>query len=134
MSQMENQLVVVNIYKPVFNNQTLKYEDVNPIPPRTRGRQYKCLCKHSKVVYTTTSQLNQHLDTKDHIRYVQDYEENIKEVSDAQELIKQLKIQLLMERQTSLMKIKTLEDENKKIKIENEWLNQKFSDRSLSLD
>ncbi len=99
------QIITESIYRPEYNAETKRYEDLNPIPRYRQGFRYRCLC-HSSIM-TKSSDMNQHFKTKCHRDYLENYERNTKDLNDAQDRIKKLQIKLELNHQT----IRRLEQE-----------------------
>jgi hypothetical protein len=104
--KMNMQIVSESIYRPEYNAETKKYEDVNPIPRYKQGFRYRCMC-HSTLIMTKSSDFTQHFKSKLHRDYVSNYERNTKDLTDANERIKYLQIKLELNHQT----IRRLEQE-----------------------
>jgi hypothetical protein len=102
-----NLLITETTYRPEYNPETKLYEDHNPIPRYKQGFRYRCLCNHSNMILTKSSEFTQHFKTKTHRDYLANYEKNTKDLNDATERIKFLQIKLELNHQ----RIKRLEQE-----------------------
>ena len=102
-----NHLITETTYRPEYNPETKLYEDHNPIPRYKQGCRYRCLCNHSNMILTKSSEFTQHFKTKTHRDYLANYERNTKDLNDATERIKFLQIKLELNHQT----IRRLEQE-----------------------
>lgn len=100
-------MVSETIYRPEYNPETKKYEDVNPIPKYKQGFRYRCTCNHTNTIFTKSSDFTQHFKTKLHRDYVANYERNTKDLTDAHDRIKYLQIKVELKHQT----IRRLEQE-----------------------
>jgi hypothetical protein len=83
-------LETVTTYRPLYNPETKRYEDFNPIPAYTKGFRYRCLCCHSESIFTKSSDFTQHFKNKTHRLYVHHYETNIKDLTDANDRVVEL--------------------------------------------
>jgi hypothetical protein len=109
------------VYEPVFDPSTGKYKDVSPFEYHSRNNTvYTCLCNHKDFNTVTTFKI--HINTKAHIRFIENYDLHIKETSDAKSssIDYQMKSELL-DRKCKLLEQskKELECENEKLKSEN---------------
>ena len=78
------------IYKPEFNPNTGKFYDKSPFKKHERrGIPHKCHCKTGKL-FNTLTQYNQHIKTKTHQNYIQNYKNHNQELDSANERIKEL--------------------------------------------
>ena len=98
--------MTVSIYRPEYNADTKRYEDVNPIPRYKQGFRYRCMC-HAQTILTKSSDFTQHFKTKMHQDYIVHYERNTKDLTEAHERIKYFQIKLELQHQT----IRRLEQE-----------------------
>lgn len=79
---MEVVKVFKEIYKPTFNPSTGEYEDVSPFACHSRNNMnYVCLCNHKE--FNTLTKFKQHIQTKSHIRFIENYKLHNEESSDA---------------------------------------------------
>jgi len=70
------------IYIPSFNPETAKYEDICPIPPRSRI-EHRCMCNHKGTLFYTCTEFKRHSKLKKHMYYVEHYIENIRELDES---------------------------------------------------
>lgn len=78
------------IYKPEFDPNTGKFYDKSPFKKHERrGIPHKCHCKTGKL-FNTLTQYNQHIKTKTHQNYIQNYKNHNQELDSANERIKEL--------------------------------------------
>lgn len=78
------------IYKPEFDPNTGKFYDKSPFKKHERrGIPHKCHCKTGKL-FNTLTQYNQHIKTKTHKNYIQNYKNHNQELDSANERIKEL--------------------------------------------
>jgi hypothetical protein len=80
----------VTTYRPEYNPDTKHYEDFNPIPAYAKGFRYKCMCSHSTIIFTKSSDFTQHFKNKTHRLYILHYESNTKDLTDANDRIIEL--------------------------------------------
>ena len=111
------------IYKPEFDPNTGKFYDKSPFKKHERrGIPHKCNCKIGKL-FNTLTQYNQHIKTKTHQNYIQNYKNHNQELDSFKEEIKELTAnnELLIRRNIDLQK----EIDELKSKI-NELENEEF--------
>ena len=77
------------IYKPEFNTNTGEYYDKPPFKKHERGIPHKCHCKTGKL-FNNLTQYKQHIKTKTHQNYIQNYKNHNKELDSLKEEIKEL--------------------------------------------
>ena len=88
---MEMEIVSTHtkIYKPEFNTNTGEYYDKPPFKKHERGIPHKCHCKTGRL-YNNLTQYKQHIKTKTHQNYIQNYKNHNQELDSANERIKEL--------------------------------------------
>tara|TARA_Y100001970_G_scaffold60368_1_gene76861 strand:- start:1024 stop:1395 length:372 start_codon:yes stop_codon:yes gene_type:complete len=77
------------IYKPEFNPENDNYYDKSPFKKYERGIPHKCNCKIGKL-FNNLTQYNQHINTKTHKNYIQNYKNHNQELDTLKEEIKEL--------------------------------------------
>ena len=78
------------IYKPEFDTEKDIYYDKSPFKKHERrGIPHKCHCKTGKL-FNTLTQYNQHIKTKTHQNYIQNYKNHNQELDSLKEEIKEL--------------------------------------------
>ena len=77
------------IYKPEFDTENDNYYDKSPFKKYERGIPHKCNCKIGKL-FNNLTQYNQHIKTKTHKNYIQNYKNHNQELDSANERIKEL--------------------------------------------
>ena len=109
---MDNQLVAEPpTYSPQFNENSGKYEDKSPfVKGERKCIQYKCSCK-SGTLFSGYSQFQQHIKSKTHQEYIDNYEKNNKEFDN----LKSEKNDLLAKNGVLENKIQALTFKNKKL-------------------
>ena len=116
-----NQIVSITrcIYIPKFDSSKDEYIDVSPYKPYERNSiQYECRCRAGSVLTNNTT-FKQHIKSKTHQDFIQNYSKYFKEVDESQEKIKQLTIdkEMLQRKVNKLQQkinhlLQCLEDEN----------------------
>ena len=87
-----NQLVKVfhDIYKPTFDENEDKYIDISPYQPYERNcTRYECRCKAGSY-FVGNSMFKQHIQSKTHKDFIQNYKKYYKEIDEAAETIQKL--------------------------------------------
>tara|TARA_B100001094_G_C18136889_1_gene775624 strand:- start:1172 stop:1597 length:426 start_codon:yes stop_codon:yes gene_type:complete len=87
-----NQLVKVfqEIYKPTFDENEDKYIDKSPYKPYERNCiQYECRCK-AGAYFKGNTMFKQHIQSKTHKDFIQNYKKYYKEIDEAAETIQKL--------------------------------------------
>ena len=77
------------IYKPEYDTENDNYYDKSPFKKYERGIPHKCNCKIGKL-FNNLTQYNQHIKTKTHKNYIQNYKNHNQELDSANERIKEL--------------------------------------------
>ena len=77
------------IYKPEFNTDTGIFYDKSPFKKHHSGIPHKCPCKIGKL-FNTYTQYNQHIKTKTHQNYIENYKNHNQELDSLKEEIKEL--------------------------------------------
>ena len=118
---MANQLVAEPpTYTPQFNENSGKFEDKSPfVKGERKCIQYKCSCK-SGTLFSGYSQFQQHIKSKTHQEYIDNYEKNNKEVDD----LKIEKNDLLAKNGVLENKILILENKNQVLNVQNKKLTE----------
>jgi len=89
----EIQLVNFQVYIPSFNVEQDIYFDKSPYQPYERKAiRYECRCR-AGASFCGTGQFKQHIKSKTHQDFIQNYSKYFKEVDESQEKIKQLTIE-----------------------------------------
>ena len=109
------ELETVTTYRPEYNPEKKQYEDLNPIPPYAKGFRYKCLCSHSTIIFTKSSDFTQHFKNKTHRLYVLHYETNIKDLTDANDRIIELQKNLEKKHNESQRLLRDMETQQRTI-------------------
>lgn len=115
----EIQLVHYQVYIPSFNVEQDQYYDKSPCKPYERQAiRYECRCR-AGASFCGTGQYKQHIKSKTHQDFINNYSKYFKEVDESQEKIKQLTIdkEMLQRKVNKLQQkinhlIQCLEDEN----------------------
>ena len=95
-----------DIYKPSFNENTGEYYDFSPYKPYERNCiRYECRCK-AGVSFVNTTQFKQHIKSKTHKNFIENYSKYYKEVDESHNIIKELKV----EKEMLCRKIQKLEN------------------------
>lgn len=97
-------LIHSDIYVPGFNENTDEYFDKCPYKPYERNSiRYECRCKAGSYFLNNAS-YKQHIKSRTHKDFIQNYKKYYKEVDEAQQTIKDLKaeIELLKRKNTNL--------------------------------
>ena len=97
-------LIHSHIYVPGFNENTDEYFDKCPYKPYERNCiRYECRCK-AGAYFLNNSSYKQHIKSRTHKDFIQNYKKYYKEVDEAQQTIKDLKaeIELLKRKNTNL--------------------------------
>lgn len=101
--------VTTEIYKPVFNENEGNFVDKCPYVLHERDRiHYQCRCKAGSYI-TSRQEYRQHIKSKTHKTFIENYSAYYKEVDDA-------------------------EDNNKKLTIENEIMKNKLELREREIE
>ena len=79
----------IKIYKPEFDTEKDIYYDKSPFKKHERGIPHKCHCKTGKL-FNNLTQYKQHIKTKTHQNYIQNYKNHNQELDSANERIKEL--------------------------------------------
>ena len=80
----------IKIYKPEFDPNTGKFYDKSPFKKHERrGIPHKCHCKTGKL-FNNLTQYKQHIKTKTHQNYIQNYKNHNQELDSLKEEIKEL--------------------------------------------
>ena len=79
----------IKIYKPEFNPDTGKFYDTPPFNKHERGIPHKCHCKTGRL-FNNLTQYKQHIKTKTHQNYIQNYKNHNQELDSLKEEIKEL--------------------------------------------
>ena len=81
------------IYKPVFDENGDTYLDCSPYKPYQRKCiEYECNCRAGSSFFNNAS-YKQHIKTKTHRDYIENYKKYNKELYERDEIIKNLKIE-----------------------------------------
>lgn len=97
-------LIHSDIYVPGFNENTDEYFDKCPYKPYERNCiRYECRCKAGSYFLNNAS-YKQHIKSRTHKDFIENYKKYYKEVDEAQQTIKDLKaeIELLKRKNTNL--------------------------------
>jgi DNA repair exonuclease SbcCD ATPase subunit len=97
-------LIHSDIYVPEFNENTDEYFDKCPYKPYERNCiRYECRCKAGSYFLNNAS-YKQHIKSRTHKDFIENYKKYYKEVDEAQQNIKDLKaeIELLKRKNTNL--------------------------------
>lgn len=97
-------LIHSDIYVPGFNENTDEYFDKCPYKPYERNCiRYECRCKAGSYFLNNAS-YKQHIKSRTHKDFIQNYKKYYKEVDEAQQTITDLKseIELLKRKNTNL--------------------------------
>ena len=106
MSQLVQ--VFCDIYKPTFDENNDEYIDKSPYKPYERNCiRYECRCKAGSY-FVGNTMFKQHIKSKTHKDFIQNYSKYYKEVDESKEIIKNLKI----ENELLNRKINKLKDHN----------------------
>ena len=85
-----------SIYKPTFDTDTGEYLDKCPYKPYERNRiWYDCRCK-AGTIFKTPQSFRQHIKSKTHREFINNYKNYYKEVDEREETIKQQRIEMEM--------------------------------------
>ena len=90
-----NQIVSVTrcIYIPKFDESKDKYIDISPYKPYERNSiQYECRCRAGSLITNTTT-FKQHIKSKTHKDFIQNYKKYYAELDSAKETIKELRVE-----------------------------------------
>ncbi len=90
-----SQIILVNkeIYIPEFNENLDEYYDKSPYKPYERNCiQYECRCKAGSI-FMGNVMFKQHIKSKTHKDFIQNYKKYYAEVDQAKETIKELSIE-----------------------------------------
>ena len=101
------------IYKPEFDTEKDIYYDKSPFKKYERGIPHKCPCKIGKL-FNNLTQYNQHIKTKTHKNYIQNYKNHNQELDSANERIKELT------KENELLKRMNLQLQKRNYELENE--------------
>jgi len=83
----------IRTYLPNFNENTDSYYDKSPYKPYEKNRiEYKCRCK-AGVKFTNNFQFKQHINTKTHRTFIDNYKDNYKELDEQSDRVKELTIE-----------------------------------------
>ena len=115
-----------SIYIPAFNEETGEYVDECPYRPYQRNTQiFECRCK-ANTRFSNNFSYKQHIKTKTHREWIENYSKYFKEVDEAGQKIKELTVKSeLLERknlrvnnicQNLISENKSLKETNKKLK------------------
>ena len=106
MSQLVQ--VFCDIYKPTFDENNDEYIDKSPYKPYERNCiRYECRCKAGSY-FVGNTMFKQHIKSKTHKDFIQNYSKYYKEVDESKEIINNLKI----ENELLNRKINKLKDHN----------------------
>jgi|TARA_Y100000389_G_C17292956_1_gene428972 FtsZ-binding cell division protein ZapB len=97
-------LIDCEIYVPGFNENTDEYFDKCPYRPYERNCiRYECRCK-AGAHFMNNASFKQHIKSRTHKDFIENYKKYYKEVDEAQDTIKQLRteLELLKRKNTSL--------------------------------
>lgn len=100
--------VFCDIYKPTFDENNDEYIDKSPYKPYERNCiRYECRCKAGSY-FVGNRMFKQHIKSKTHKDFIQNYSKYYKEVDESKEIINNLKI----ENELLNRKINKLKDHN----------------------
>ncbi len=100
--------VFCDIYKPTFDENNDEYIDKSPYKPYERNCiRYECRCKAGSY-FVGNTMFKQHIKSKTHKDFIQNYSKYYKEVDESKEIINNLKI----ENELLNRKINKLKDHN----------------------
>ena len=91
MSQLVQ--VFCDIYKPTFDENNDEYIDKSPYKPYERNCiRYECRCKAGSY-FVGNTMFKQHIKSKTHKDFIENYSKYYKEVDESKEIINNLKIE-----------------------------------------
>jgi predicted RNase H-like nuclease (RuvC/YqgF family) len=107
--------VITEIYKPVFNENEDNFVDKCPYEKHERNRiHYQCRCKAGTYI-TSRGEFIQHIKSKTHKTFIENYSAYYKEVDDAEETNKKLTTDNEIMKRKIEMRQKENEQQEKKL-------------------
>ncbi len=97
----------INIYKPVFDLDTGKYIDEQPMLPR-QTLEFKCLC--NQKTFNTVTKYKSHISLKGHQRYIACYLDHLQDVNEVKDEILRLRTKYELNERKLKLNLKQTED------------------------
>jgi hypothetical protein len=94
-NNFQKQIVSITrcVYIPSFDESSGEYIDISPYKPYSRNHiQYECRCRAGCIITNTTT-FKQHVKSKTHKDFIQNYKKYYAELDQAKETIKELRVE-----------------------------------------